>query len=428
MLTSEVLEDFYHTKEACFVHIRVLWACEQIESAAESKSAANIISEKEVQTLRDARAGQKKNGKHIIYLEDFYFHYICSLLSRIGIRIWAPNLEEAPGFLYNKACRTIALMTFRQLACSGAYQYMRANLSYLNRIDLLHRTYDHFVHYLMTEKFKKENKQAGKNLLDDKKRVTQQRRQRLLKSRYRFAVAHNYPKRYLTVLEDINAHSDDEFIPKFKSYAIKKLCYRSESANLFFRGLDRKMTQNNKILGKPPPRHPRCRPIVPIPSQFMKAPKGMPLDFYSPDWFNQRDYSERLFVANSRQVAFIPTDIEMSNETHPDERIHDKAFNQKYWEVVSQPYDLLHEIAYSSDEQEDDDDESEVNQYSDGDVIDLGESESEESDEENVENSEEGHVQWTPDVDDEMADAFDNPPGENINIFFEEQLGPELWK
>ncbi|MBW0557671.1 hypothetical protein O181_097386 [Austropuccinia psidii MF-1] len=189
------------------------------------------------------------------------------------------------------------------------------------------------------------------------------------------------------------------------------------------------MTQNNKILGKPPPRHPRCRPIVPIPSQFTKAPKGMPLDFYSPDWFDQRYYSKKLFVANSWKVAFIPTDIEMSNQIHTDERIHDKAFNQKYWEVVSQPYDLLHEIDYSSDEEEEeDDDKSEANQYSDGDFIDLGDSESEESDEENVENFEEGHVQWTPDVDDEMADAFHNPPGKNINIYFEEQLGPELWK
>ncbi|MBW0482941.1 hypothetical protein O181_022656 [Austropuccinia psidii MF-1] len=190
------------------------------------------------------------------------------------------------------------------------------------------------------------------------------------------------------------------------------------------------MTQNNKILGKPPPCHPQCQPIVPIPSECTKAPKGMPLDFYLPDWFNQCDYSKRLFVSNSRQVAFIRTDIEMSNQIHTDKRICDKAFNQKYWEVVSQPYDLLHEIDYSSNEEEDkeDDDESEEHQYSDGDVINLRDSEREEIKEENDQNSEEGHVQWTPDVDDKMTDAFHNPQGNNINISFEEQLAPELWK
>ncbi|MBW0560728.1 hypothetical protein O181_100443 [Austropuccinia psidii MF-1] len=136
---------------------------EQIENTAKNQTGTTLINEKEVQTLRDARAGCKKTGKHILNLEDFYFHYIFSLLSRLGICVWAPNLEEAPGFLYNEACRTVALMTLFQLSCSGAYQYMHANISYLNEINLLHCAYVHFVHDLMTEKFKKENKQAGTN-------------------------------------------------------------------------------------------------------------------------------------------------------------------------------------------------------------------------------------------------------------------------
>ncbi|MBW0503211.1 hypothetical protein O181_042926 [Austropuccinia psidii MF-1] len=301
---------------------------EQINDTAKSKTGTTLINKKEVQTLHDACAGHNKIGKHIINLEDFYFHYICSLLSRLGICVWAPELEEAPGFLYNEACCTVTLTTFCQLACSGAYQYMCANISYLNDINLLHCAYDHFVHYLMTEKFKKENKQAGKNFEDDKKRVTQQRRQRvrcflslslvspllshglpnqLACKWYRFAVENNYPQQYLSVLQDVNAHSNDEFIPRFKSYAIKKLAYHSESANIFFRNLDQKMSESNNLLGKPASLRPQCQPIAPMPSRFTKAPKRMPLDFYSPDWFNNRDYAERFVVANTKQVAFIPT-------------------------------------------------------------------------------------------------------------------------
>ncbi|MBW0520932.1 hypothetical protein O181_060647 [Austropuccinia psidii MF-1] len=128
---------------------------EQLQSAATSQTGGNPITKKEVQTLRDACAGCKKVGKHIVYLENFHFLYIRSLLSKLGICVWAPDLQEAPGFLYNEACCTVAIMTFRQLACSGAYQYMQANLKYLNNISLLHCTYDHFVHYLMSEKYKK---------------------------------------------------------------------------------------------------------------------------------------------------------------------------------------------------------------------------------------------------------------------------------
>ncbi|MBW0483425.1 hypothetical protein O181_023140 [Austropuccinia psidii MF-1] len=406
---------------------------EQIENTAKNQRGTTLINEKEVQTLRDARAGRKKIGKHIVNLEDFYFHYIRSLLSRLGIRVWAPDLEEAPGFLYNEACRTVALMTFRQLACSGAYRYMRANISYLNDINLLHRAYDHFVHYLMTEKFKKENKQAGKNFEDDKKKVTQQRRQRLARKGYRFAVANNYPQRYLSVLQDVNSHSDDEFIPRFKSYAIKKLPYRSEMADVFFRNLDRKMSESNNLLGKPAPLRPRCRPIVPMPSSFTKAPKRMPLDFYPPDWFNNRDYAERFVVANTKQVAFIPTtDIQSAKRLNPDESLRDKAFNDKYWELVTQPYDLSHELDESSDDEEIGND-SESNEFSDGDLVDFENSESGESDEGKENNNEKfihqnrraEEVRWTADVDDEMVDDFDRPSNERSNAFFEEQLGTQ---
>ncbi|MBW0509718.1 hypothetical protein O181_049433 [Austropuccinia psidii MF-1] len=152
---------------------------EQLQNAATSQKGGNIITEKEVQTLCDACAGCKKVGKHIVYLENFYFLYIRSLLSKLSIHVWAPDLEEEPGFLYNESCRTVAIMTFRQLACSGAYQYMQAKLKYLNNISLLHCTYDHYFHYLMSEKYKKEIKEAGKNLDKDQKRVSQQRRHRV---------------------------------------------------------------------------------------------------------------------------------------------------------------------------------------------------------------------------------------------------------
>ncbi|MBW0493839.1 hypothetical protein O181_033554, partial [Austropuccinia psidii MF-1] len=456
MLTCEVPADFNFTKEALYVHIRILWGMiekqplppspdksllkefkqrfsnnDQIQDAANSNTGATLISEKEVQTLRDARAGRQKIGKHIVNLNEFYFLYIRSLLSKVGIRIWAPDLEEAPHSLYNEACRIIALMTFRQVACSGAYQYMRANLKYLNNINLLNCAYDHFVHYRMTEKFKKENKEAGKNLMDSAKGVTQRRRQRLCRKRYRFAVANNYPNRYLKVLSDVNAHSDDEFIPQYKAYAIKTLSYRSDSANIFFRNLDRKMHESDELAGALPPLRPRCRPRVPINSKFKKTPKRVPVDFYPPKWFNNLDHAQRFSIANTRQVAFIPTnDISMSKHLNPDENLRDKAFNEKFWHVVTEPYDLSHEIVESS-EDDDDEDDSERNELSDGDIIDLDSSEEDESDDGNVENTEENQdsqVRWTPDVDEEMVDAFNQPQRNGPEDFFEEGFNPRVWQ
>ncbi|MBW0586473.1 hypothetical protein O181_126188 [Austropuccinia psidii MF-1] len=79
-------------------------------------------------------------------------------------------------------------MSFQQIASSGAYQYMRANLSFSNDISLLCSVYDHYVHYLMAEKYKKEIREEGKNNRDEEKKVVQRARQRLRDRRYRFAV------------------------------------------------------------------------------------------------------------------------------------------------------------------------------------------------------------------------------------------------
>ncbi|MBW0532125.1 hypothetical protein O181_071840 [Austropuccinia psidii MF-1] len=93
---------------------------DQVQNAANRKNAASPIQQKDVQTLRDAHAGRRKTGKYIVNLEDFYFQYIWALFLKPGICIWEPDLEDAPGSLYNESCRTVALMTFHQVSCSGA--------------------------------------------------------------------------------------------------------------------------------------------------------------------------------------------------------------------------------------------------------------------------------------------------------------------
>ncbi|MBW0586358.1 hypothetical protein O181_126073 [Austropuccinia psidii MF-1] len=85
---------------------------DELENVAKINTCAVLISEKEVQMLCDACEGRRMIGKHIVNLDDSYFQYINSLLSKFGICIWAPNLEAESGSLYNEAFRTIAIMTF----------------------------------------------------------------------------------------------------------------------------------------------------------------------------------------------------------------------------------------------------------------------------------------------------------------------------
>ncbi|MBW0488247.1 hypothetical protein O181_027962 [Austropuccinia psidii MF-1] len=72
---------------------------ERVVNVAQSNTGDNLISEKEVKKLRDARSGHIKAGKHIIHLKKFYIIHLHSMLAKLGICLWAPDLEEAPDSL-----------------------------------------------------------------------------------------------------------------------------------------------------------------------------------------------------------------------------------------------------------------------------------------------------------------------------------------
>ncbi|MBW0567733.1 hypothetical protein O181_107448 [Austropuccinia psidii MF-1] len=150
---------------------------EEVQSLANNSNGVKLINEAQIQTLHDAWAGKRKFGKNIINMQDFYITYVHAMLAKLGIHILAPDMEEAPGSLYNEACWIVTLMTFRQIACSGAYQYMHANLTYCSDLGLLSSAYDHYVHYVLAEKYRKENREKGWNEQDMVRKAVQRARQ-----------------------------------------------------------------------------------------------------------------------------------------------------------------------------------------------------------------------------------------------------------
>ncbi|MBW0532242.1 hypothetical protein O181_071957 [Austropuccinia psidii MF-1] len=98
----------------------------------------------------------------------------------------------------------------------------------------------------------------------------------------------------------------------------------------------------------------------------------------------------------------------MRKHLNLNENLSNKAFNEKFWPVVTEPYDLSHEIVESS-EYDDEKDDSERNELSDRDLNYLDSLQEDKSDHGNVEDTEENQdsqVRWTPDVADKMVDAF----------------------
>ncbi|KNZ60831.1 hypothetical protein VP01_1494g1 [Puccinia sorghi] len=383
MTLEDYPKDFLDTKECLFTHIRLLWGMVEVSTPppaanpelvrqfcthfqnidafqrhADDSSAAQLITQADVNTLKDARAGRIQVGHNFVFIDDSHIAYMHGYLAKLGIRCWGPNLEEGPESLFNSACRMAALNTFRQVAGAGGYDFMNFNRNYLDDMVRLIRTYNHYVHHVSWNKFSMERKQPGKCKETAESKSNAKNRARLRDARYKFAVANDFPERYKKIIQDANANSDDEWDAKKNRFAIRTLPYRSNAANIFFRRLDLIMRDSNTAMGKASRMRVRKPPKKPIPSKIVKIPKSLPLDFYHRGWLHKLPLSQQQTIPDLTQVAFL-SDPERSlfpknHPAHdPAERLSDRQFSKQNLAAVLGRYNLNQHSDEESGEEED---------------------------------------------------------------------------
>ncbi|OAV86979.1 hypothetical protein PTTG_29634 [Puccinia triticina 1-1 BBBD Race 1] len=330
MITDNFPDDFKATKECLFVHIQLLWGlletasvppvinaalvakfCSRFsnvadfERFAQDSNSASILAESDVQTLRDAWAGRIKVGKSFVHIEESYIAYIHGYLAKLGICIWFPNLEEGPKSLYNSACCIAALNIFRQIAMSGAYDFMNFNRKYKDNMAIFIRAYNHYVHHVQLDKFSKENKEPGKQAETVMVKNAARKQSRLAEARYRFAVANNFPKRYKDIIQDVAANSNEKWNEAGKCFVVKTLPFCSKAANIFFQQLDSVMNEVAIATGKSSRSKPRRVSREPVLSIFPKVLRQLPLDFYLRRWLGNLPTPQQREIPDLTRVAFL---------------------------------------------------------------------------------------------------------------------------
>ncbi|MBW0536001.1 hypothetical protein O181_075716 [Austropuccinia psidii MF-1] len=246
----------------------------------------------------------------------------------------------------------------------------------------------------MAQQYKKEAKESGKHAKDEEQKA-------ILRARL---------KRYLNILANNDAHSEDELDPTTNKYIIKPMECRSEKENQFMRRLDEEIEKAYRAQKKRTQRREHLLPKDGCASISTYAPEGLPIDFYDPNWFNNRTESQKRIISDSNSIAFLPDATKsLLGKQNQDERLSNKWFTQTYWEQVIKDYDISHEI---------------VNDYK------LDDSLTEESDqlaylEEKVEENpineakeESGELEYLIDQDVEMEDAENNNIGQHHNGSF----------
>ncbi|MBW0529711.1 hypothetical protein O181_069426 [Austropuccinia psidii MF-1] len=279
---------------------------------------------------------------------------------------------------------------------------MNVNFQYLENIELLTKVYNHYVHWYVAQRYKKEIKEPGKYAKEQERKAVLRYRLRLKDVRYKFGVAQGFPNRYLKILAEPEAHSDDEYDPISKKWMIKKIECRSQKATIFMRRVDEEIAKSENPDGKGATKRERHIPEDSDAMVTKSIPKGLPIDFYDPDWFNDRTAGQKR-NADTFKIAFLPdASKSLLGKPHPDERLSDKRFTDKYWAEAIQEYDISHEI-FNDDELDDS-----LSQESD----DL-EYLAEENDDENAvsndsNDNQEEEINYIADQDTEMEYAEDN--------------------
>ncbi|EGG01780.1 uncharacterized protein MELLADRAFT_110672 [Melampsora larici-populina 98AG31] len=350
---SETPKGYEPTKNCFYVFIRIIWGLTsssavpkppnpemltefnarfsesaEIEAVLDSTSAKDLVDQREVKVPKAERVNI--GSGRIVNIKEFFVLYTKAMFAKLGIREWCPDLDSSEDTLWNDACRISALRIFCQWVADDAFAYMNINKGFTNNILLLEKTYNHYVHYWYGLKYKREAKEEGKNLKDDERRNVLARRRR-----------------------EAEAHSDDEWSTTLNAYIVKTPVFRSVKAGIFIRRLDQHMKQSADLDPRKTARpRQRVRPRPARQSIFTKAPKGLPLDFYDADWFNNSlSVAQRLDIADCDSVAFLPNpELSLLGKTHPDERKNDRWFNEKYWAESTKEYNLDHFIDQEPDE------------------------------------------------------------------------------
>ncbi|MBW0520378.1 hypothetical protein O181_060093 [Austropuccinia psidii MF-1] len=97
----------------------------------------------------------------------------------------------------------------------------------------------------------------------------------------------------------------------------------------------------------------------PITSHYSQPPKGLPIDFYDPAWFNTHPYGKKTVLDDAFNVAFLPDASQcIRGIQHQDERLSNRNFTKKYWEQCTFSYNLSHEITNDNEDSDRNNDEA----------------------------------------------------------------------
>ncbi|KAJ7898164.1 hypothetical protein B0H14DRAFT_2557208 [Mycena olivaceomarginata] len=369
MLKGDIDNEAQSFKTTFQTHIRFLWGC--LDSAsAPSSASADVVARFELRFEGATVAELKRMGQYghpvinpsqvkvgvnvtealrsknrilraFCHLEESAILHVKAYLAKLGINIWAVALTQSPYSMYNSAMRMCAIDTFRFLIAGMYYDFLHPDTRFVKDSALLLRLYDHFVHRYMYDKWKVDIRTPGGNELAAEQNKISQARIRLHASRMAYLKDAAIPKR-LKLMFSPKATSDDESTSNGPQALARE--ERSQAADQVIRAVDRLIVQDLLQDGKKRSANNRSRHRVPAfgehnAGHFQEIPKGMPIQYYDPTWFNNQPPHARAKFEAKLVVALVPGSTDFFSR-RGDNTLSIEELTAKYGETVFGNYDL----------------------------------------------------------------------------------------
>ncbi|KAJ6533949.1 hypothetical protein B0H10DRAFT_2246995 [Mycena sp. CBHHK59/15] len=268
---------------------------------------------------------------------------------------------------YNELHRHLAVSGFQFFSDSFALSALEVNAKVTSNTELLCDMYDNYTYGTLAQRTRMERRCPGSLSHSIKHGVQLKARARFSQVRFKTAVSLGLRKPVQRIVCIEEAHSDNEHTPTSGESRVREKPGRNPIvAQFFHKELDpaaEEYRKRNAKWGKKEPK-PRTRsdPLLPASAMGVILPPDVPIDFFTPEFYNALTAKERTRYINTG-VAFPLADFAFDEVHDGWKTMGKKEFMEMYRNNVLAQYNIpdAEEIDAMPDSDADDEEEVEIN-------------------------------------------------------------------
>ncbi|KAJ7467624.1 hypothetical protein FB451DRAFT_989458, partial [Mycena latifolia] len=256
----------------------------------ESRTAVTAAKDLATKLVRDAKRIPGPIANDIARIPELHLATVFTMILKTGLKGFCPDLEGPVQSTYNQIHRHLAVSGFQFLSASFALSALEVNMKVAENTELLGDMYDNYTYGTLAQKTKMERRRPG--------------------MRFQTAGRLGFRKPVQRMAFIQESHSDDE-----DGRVLDRYCCRA-----------------------PKPRI-RSNPLLPASDIGVILPPDVPIDFFTPEFYNTLTLKERARYVNTG-VAFPLADFAFEMEHEDWKTMGKKEFMLMYGNDVLDQYDI----------------------------------------------------------------------------------------